>query len=324
VKPCPDRGSQQRRKASSGNGSASDDSGNPKKESSKFEARTEELVKALKKQGVDLPTAKKVLQAWREVGIESTDDLQKALQQRSSSAMGIVFVQAMLDATAAYISFSAAQFFDTLGGWSSLLSIVSYGICFLYSSNAFFDLVTLATILTSPRDTVSSDAAALMTAVKRMAGEDRTQLDVLGKAQRAISMLKIVRSLNEVSMLMKQTPEMDSSLEKLAAYLTLANAESNGFDPARYAMSEGEALRVAAKFARFDTNDDGCIELSELSEGLFREMGLEFTEEESKAALNVLDIKRNGVVDFEEFVEWYTKQIPEPPASPSEEPAAAM
>ncbi len=37
-----------------------------------------------------------------------------------------------------------------------------------------------------------------------------------------------------------------------------------GFDPAAYGLSEEEAARIAMVFSRFDGNDDGLLEMSEL------------------------------------------------------------
>lgn len=260
-------------------------------------------------------------QVWRQFGIESSDDLEKALRKRSQSTLVITAVQALLDGTASYVSLYAAQYFNSLGGLSGILAAVSYGIAFLYGFNAFFEIVTVVTILSS-EDSLQIDAPALMRAVKQLAREDSLQLDVLGKAQRAISMVKIVRSLNEVSALMKQGGDAStmSSVERLAAFLALANAEKAGFDPAKYGLTEQQALGIAAKFARFDANDDGCLELSEI-EALFQQMGTGFTEEEAKAALGVLDMNSTGVIDFEEFVKWYIDRIPEPLAESSTDEA---
>lgn len=55
------------------------------------------------------------------------------------------------------------------------------------------------------------------------------------------------------------------SLANLSAYLTLQRAEEvYGFEPAKYGLSEAEAADIAGVFSRFDTNEDGRLEQSEL------------------------------------------------------------
>mmetsp|Transcript_4911 Transcript_4911/g.11907 ORF Transcript_4911/g.11907 Transcript_4911/m.11907 type:complete len:137 (-) Transcript_4911:57-467(-) len=131
-------------------------------------------------------------------------------------------------------------------------------------------------------------------------------------------MVKIVQSLNEISKTMKtQTKEETvSSLDRLTAYLTLTNAQKNfGFDPSKYNLSDSEAQRLAVKFARFDENDDGLLEKSEM-ENLFQAMDMELTPEEIDAALDLLDKRKSGFIEFDEFVDWYAKQIPVPKDAP--------
>ena len=65
------------------------------------------------------------------------------------------------------------------------------------------------------------------------------------------------------------TPPTDrpsSSLRNLSAYLTLANARDKlGFDPASFGLTEQEAGNIAYAFSVYDTNDNGRLDLSELS-----------------------------------------------------------
>jgi hypothetical protein len=56
-----------------------------------------------------------------------------------------------------------------------------------------------------------------------------------------------------------------SSLANLSAYLALQRAEEvYGFEPERYGLTEAEAADIAGVFSRFDVNDDGRLEQSEL------------------------------------------------------------
>lgn len=57
-----------------------------------------------------------------------------------------------------------------------------------------------------------------------------------------------------------------STVENLAAYLTLSRAEDKyGFSPGKYNLTEEEAMDIAVVFARYDENDDGVLQMSEFS-----------------------------------------------------------
>jgi len=64
--------------------------------------------------------------------------------------------------------------------------------------------------------------------------------------------------------------------------------------------------RVMAKhiFAKFDTDNSGSMDASEFH-GLCNELGAAFSAEEIDAALDMLDSDGNGVVDRDEFVQWW-------------------
>jgi hypothetical protein len=56
-----------------------------------------------------------------------------------------------------------------------------------------------------------------------------------------------------------------SSLSNLSAYLALQRAEEQfGFAPDKYGLTEAEAANIAGVFDRYDTNEDGKLEQSEL------------------------------------------------------------
>mmetsp|Transcript_4912 Transcript_4912/g.11909 ORF Transcript_4912/g.11909 Transcript_4912/m.11909 type:complete len:278 (-) Transcript_4912:57-890(-) len=272
-------------------------------------------MKALEVQGVDSNTAKKLLQVWRDIGVDSSEDLRKLFGQRSRKVVTAVGLQTLVDVLACYISINAGGAFGAAGGWSSILAALSYALAAYYASNALFGIFVVISVLASG-SLYGTDADAVLKAVKQLAGEDN--LDVVNKAKRAVNMVKIVQSLNEISKTMKtQTKEETvSSLDRLTAYLTLTNAQKNfGFDPSKYNLSDSEAQRLAVKFARFDENDDGLLEKSEM-ENLFQAMDMELTPEEIDAALDLLDKRKSGFIEFDEFVDWYAKQIPVPKDAP--------
>jgi hypothetical protein len=56
-----------------------------------------------------------------------------------------------------------------------------------------------------------------------------------------------------------------NSLANLSALLTLQRAEEvYGFVPEKYGLTEAEAADIAMVFSRFDVNEDGQLEQSEL------------------------------------------------------------
>ena len=62
--------------------------------------------------------------------------------------------------------------------------------------------------------------------------------------------------------------------------------------------SSGKAI-----FDRFDVDGTGHIDVNEL-QAMSEAMGRTLTAEESAAALKLLDKKGDGVISYEEFMEW--------------------
>lgn len=191
--------------------------------------------------------------------------------------------------------------------------VLSYGLGAYYT----FDFLLAAFLFTgviASGNLFGTDADALMKSVRELAGETE-DADIIAKAKQSINMVKIVKSLNEVSSIMKERSSDNSktsSLQSLSAYLALSKAEKDyGFDPSNYDISEAQALKLAAQFVRFDLNDDGVLELSEV-EKLFQDLGLNLSTSEVEAAIEVLDQRKTGVVEFDEFAAWYTNRFPEP------------
>mmetsp|Transcript_18330 Transcript_18330/g.46407 ORF Transcript_18330/g.46407 Transcript_18330/m.46407 type:complete len:272 (-) Transcript_18330:297-1112(-) len=267
----------------------------------------------LEKSGMDSSAAKQVLNVWKDVGIESSDDLRKLLRRRTGTAVGVVALQGLLDAAASYFSANAGAYFSLTGGVvPSVLGTISYGFAIYYALNVLFGIIIIVSLLASGA-TSGSNADALLSAVQELGSGGKTkQLDVVAKAREAINMVKVVQSLNQVSDILKETGhDSKSTLDSLGSYLTLSRAERDGFNPSKFGLSEAEAADIAVKFSKFDLNDDGVLELSEM-EKLFSEAEVDLSPEEQQAALKVLDKRSSGTVEFDEFVEWYCNKIPEP------------
>jgi len=103
---------------------------------------------------------------------------------------------------------------------------------------------------------------------------------------------------------------MEDTLSNLSAYLIMDEAsERMGLRVGDYGLTGEEAQRAAKWFARYDENGDRRIEPRELAR-LVSEMmpSAPMTEEEAGVALEILDRDGNGVVDFEEFVSWLSRE----------------
>ena len=65
-----------------------------------------------------------------------------------------------------------------------------------------------------------------------------------------------------------------------------------------------DMLRSAlAEFGKFDENGDGSISREEFKE-ICKAYNWDLTEEQELQAMNALDTNHDGVISFEEFVDW--------------------
>jgi len=274
--------------------------------------KKDELTIALEAQGMTSSDAKKTLQDWTSLGIKSADDLRKILVKRSVASVVGLSLRLGFDVVATLVVWNAGDAFNHGDGLSNgVLGVLSYGLALNYGINAIFGAFLLVSVLASG-NLFGADATALMKAVKDLAGEGE-DMEIVAKAKQAANMIKVVQSLSKVSSLLSEkigNPDEASSklssLERLSAYLTLQKAERDyGFDSSKHNITNAQALMLAANFARFDVNDDGALELSEVQK-MFDSVGEgDMTTEEMQAAIDLLDRRGSGLVEFDEFVAWY-------------------
>ena len=272
--------------------------------------KKDELMSALESQGMTRAEAKKTLEDWNAVGINTTEDLRKILVRRSVASVVGLSLRLGFDVVAALVAWNAGDAFNHGDGiGNGILGVLSYGLALNYGLNAAFGVVLLAGIVASG-NLFGADANALMKAVKDMAGEGE-DIEVVAKAKQTANMIKVVQSLSKVSSLLSEKLEHQeasklSSLERLSAYLTIQKAERDyGFDASKHDISNAEVLMLAADFARFDANDDGALELSEVQK-MFDSVGAgDMTAVDAQAAIDLLDDRGSGLVEFDEFVQWY-------------------
>lgn len=73
-------------------------------------------------------------------------------------------------------------------------------------------------------------------------------------------------------------------------------------------MKESELREtIRAAFARYDEDASGSIDARELRR-LVEDLGGVLTDSDLSAALRVLDKDRNGAIDLQEFIGWWTSQ----------------
>jgi len=70
-------------------------------------------------------------------------------------------------------------------------------------------------------------------------------------------------------------------------------------------LTDDEISEIRETFSHFDTDDNGSIDLSEFDQ-LLRALDAQLTDEQTEAGLKSLDANKNGRIDFDEFVAWWS------------------
>lgn len=255
---------------------AKEDSDKEKEKAKTTEAR---FAEQLKKQGFKKENAQRILQLWREGGSQSPEELRKMFLRGSLRPLSVVLFQLVLDAGATYGSFVAAASIGALPGLPVPILFSAAGTLagFYFLTSTAFDIVTIGSILFSIYR-FGTNAEAFLKALESIAGG--TDITVIGKAKTIVDIFKVIQALNQIADVLKVinlTSKLDSghsqekgtgeisTLESLSAYLTLSHAENNyGFKPEKYGLSEKEATNIAVVFSRYDQNEDGVLQTSEL------------------------------------------------------------
>lgn len=68
--------------------------------------------------------------------------------------------------------------------------------------------------------------------------------------------------------------------------------------------SANERVTIENAFAKYDTDRSGFIEADELR-GLLAELGATLSPKEAKRALQILDVDGSGMIELEEFKQWW-------------------
>ncbi|BDA43763.1 hypothetical protein COCOBI_04-7790 [Coccomyxa sp. Obi] len=274
----------------------------------KEKKQADKLVK-----GLDKNTAKKVLKVWEQSGASSPDELRKLLVKRSVQSAGVVLVQTVLDAGASWGGFTTAQYLSEGGDFFGkiIVQYLAYFLGLYFAIGVLLDLFLLGATAFAGIN-YSTNAEAFLKAVKQVAGDSPGGLSVVSKAQNAVNTLKIINALNEISDILKSKGSAGAApadtLKNLQVFLTLQKAEQKGFQPEKYGLTSDQAADLAIIFTKYDVNDDMVLEASEVRK-LFQEEGYDFDEAEAKEAVKLLDKNNDGIISFEEFVEWSQSKL---------------
>lgn len=234
--------------------------------STEKDERKKELVgqikDSLKASGVGSEQAKVILKQWQEaVGHEITpDDLRKVLVGQSTKALLFIGVSTLLDAGAAYGSFTAGNFLGLASEQYGIAAIIGQAIAYLlagyYVTGAVFDLFKLGAVAVATVN-YNVNSAAFLEAVEGIAGS--SGLNVADKAIEAVNSVKILQALSTMSDMLRSnntanpTASAADMLADLGAYLVLDKAQrAYGFDAEKFGLTDAEATEIALVFSKYD------------------------------------------------------------------------
>lgn len=67
----------------------------------------------------------------------------------------------------------------------------------------------------------------------------------------------------------------------------------------------GDTAKIRSLFNAYDTNNDGGISLPELS-NMLDKMGIKMGVDDQKRFFEMIDVDQSGIIEFGEFLDWYT------------------
>lgn len=274
--------------------------------------RYAKMVEELQKAGLTPAKAKNVLKAWSELGAQDPEKLKALLVERRLKTFQGLLLQTVLDFVACgggfYIGRASSE--SNIPG-SIVFSLIGYFLACYYFLQAVFQVTALVSISVAAKR-YSTDTDVLLAAVRELAGPDPK---LFPSAALVVNTLTVIQTLEQIGQQLQElgsdgSLKGSSSLANLSALLTLQRAEEvYGFQPDKYGLTEAEAADIAGVFSRFDTNEDGQLEASELR-NLCSKLGSDIDAAEAKEAVRILDESKSGYIQFADFVEWYQGRRP--------------
>jgi hypothetical protein len=269
------------------------------------------LSEELKAMGLTPRSAQAMLNSWRSMGVTDTKNLNKVVAKQAIRPITGLLIQALLDGATCAISFYLADAIsDTFTFPGKILVLAAtYFLAIYYLIQSVFEVGAIAIIIVGALK-YRTNAAALYEAVQQLAGP-QSNFSVVNQAELAVNSVKVMQALDRAMDVLKDEFRSGSdanTMENLSAYLTLQRAQQVfGFKPEKYGLSEREAADIAMVFSRYDVNDDGKLQCSELR-SLCSRLGQDLSGPEVEQAVRMLDKSNSGVVEFNAFVEWWTRR----------------
>jgi hypothetical protein len=269
----------------------------------------EDVQKLLAELDIDKTTAKKVLKVWRTAGVQDPEDLSRLVKKRAGDKSAAIFVQLAIDSSAAFVTWWSGFNLTGLGSFTVAAKFVVYTLAMYLTINAALDIYTLYAVGISTKRYSTDTTTKLLAAVENLAGTERTGLEVVDKAKKAIVTAQVLNALDQILDRLKLSAgdiKMNDGnfLRDLGAYIILLKATESGWTPESAGVTMQEAADVAAEFSMVDSNGDGTLDFAEFRK-LCGALAPSMTSEEAEAAMSVLDTNNDGAIDFKEFLAWW-------------------
>jgi hypothetical protein len=291
-------------------GGPSGNGGGPDKPSDD-NAKVKKVLAELKITGLSKAKARELLKTWAEAGVKDEESLKQMLTATGSQKIFARVIQLLIDTAACLGGFYISYLGSQGEGGLVLLELLGNFLGLYYFIQVMLELsIASATVYSTLK--YRSATPELFGAVQEIAGSN-TGLSIVDKASAAVNVFKVASYLNEISLELKtmfnveggaaaKTPSTKETLSALSALLTLQKAKDElGFEPAKFGLSEKQAINIALAFATFDTNDNGKLDKSELN-ALCARLGKSFEGAELDEAMKKLDIDADGMINFLDFV----------------------
>jgi hypothetical protein len=229
----------------------------------------------------------------------------------------------------AFLSFDLSRRSEELGYFQRFLESVCFTVGLNYGLVCLSESFTLGSIAVASI-LFGANVEVFLACVKQAAGAREggsapPGFGAIDAVRDAVNAVKVVETLTSIRELLRaqadepvaaeqQTGELSarSTFLNLAALLAVTNGSKSmrhpggtkAFEDNEWQMTEAEALRIARVFAKYDTPQLDVMALQRLTQ----ELGQPLNDEEARLAMTFLDENGNGVIEYTEFVSWWTGQ----------------
>jgi len=262
-------------------------------------------------QNMDAEMAKKVAAMIDDEGIKTPEDLKRWSNKRFFGTAAVQGFQVALNLAIMTSFFNwadVAQQADNAASFPLSVLLVAAGVN--YGVRALGGAVTLsATTVATYR--FGANAETFLATVKEMSKEAEPEpiFDPLASARAAVNSVTLLRKMADLRYeLQSAVPTETSSFENLSALVAVQSLDaepSKSYSPDN-APSSKEMMRIAKAFKKYDKNDDDRLQIEEI-EKLAMDFGKPLSQEELLVAMDILDSDKNGTVELDEFVKWWTE-----------------